>query len=249
MFTENDIVKEVPPADGASVRHYVLLMAGGSGLRAGGGVPKQMRPLNGVPMLVYSIRAFRKENVSSKIILVLNDSCLDDWKRIQMEFPETEGVEVCSGGVDRLGSVKNGLKYIRETYDAPGNVFVSVHDAARPMVDVELIRRGLETASRNGTAVPVVPEVNSLRECVQGHWQSADRANFRVVQTPQIFRFDILEEGYAAEMRPEFTDDASVCEAAGYKIALYDGSPENFKVTEPLDLVMAEAVLKAKADI
>lgn len=234
----------MPSADGTS---YALLMAGGSGLRAGGGIPKQMRSLDGVPMLIYSIRAFREANPLMRIILVLNDKCRDSWEKVCMDCPEARDVEVCSGGADRLESVKNGLAYIRDTFDAPDDALVLVHDAARPMVDVALIRRGLETARKNGTAVPVVPEVNSLRECVGGHWQAADRANFRVVQTPQIFRFDILEEGYAADMRPEFTDDASVCEAAGYKIALYEGTPENFKVTEPLDFVMAEAVLKSKA--
>lgn len=239
---------EAASGDAASIRKYALLMAGGSGLRAGGDLPKQMQPLLGVPMLIYSIRAFLEEDANCRIILVLNDSCREQWLRIAAEYPDAERLIICGGGKDRLQSVINGLRTIPP---GQGRCYVAIHDAARPMLTPELVRRGWECALEKGSAVPVVPEVNSLRYLPSGNIsdkdsKALDRARYYAVQTPQIFEVESIKNAYSRGLRPEFTDDASVYEAAGGVINLYEGSPENFKVTNPIDFLLASAVLASR---
>lgn len=245
-FSQNRSVEASSSVDASiSTDRCVLLMAGGSGLRAGGDIPKQMQTVAGLPMLMWSIKAFRSVCEDTFIVLVMNPECRDLWNSRLADFGDEYKVDgICDGGKDRLESVRNGLKYLEDTGRLTAESLIAVHDAARPMITPDVIRRGWECAKVKGSGVPVIPEVNSLRYAEGGKSRALDRSKYLVVQTPQIFRSDIILKAYNKGMSPEFTDDASVVEGDGEEVSLYEGDPSNLKVTTPVDFLLAEAILK-----
>lgn len=225
------------------MKKYALIMAGGEGRRAGGEMPKQFVKLLGIPMLWWSVMAFHREDPETEISVVMHPGFFDDYDLMLSGLPrEVRGIPVrlVAGGRSRGESVANGLMALPDTRDA----LVAVHDAARPLVTTDMIARGWECAALNGTAVPACPVTDSLRELTEGGSTAVDRSRFVSVQTPQVFRADILKSAYRLEERPEFTDDASRVEADGGCITLYDGIPANLKVTNPADFAIAETLLK-----
>lgn len=148
-------------------------------------------------------------------------------------------VRLVAGGRTRGESVANGILALPDT---PG-ALIAVHDAARPMLTPELSARTWRCATEHGTAVPVCPATDSLRELTADGSRATDRSRFVAVQTPQVFSADILHAAYRLEERPEFTDDASRVEAVGVRITLTEGDPTNMKVTNPTDFILAEALL------
>ena len=221
---------------------YAIIVAGGVGNRAGGSVPKQFRNLCGIPMLWWSVRAFHQENPETKIILVLNSAYVGLWNELYESLPSEDrsiAVTVTSGGDSRLESVWNGLKCVPDS----GGSLVAVHDAARPLITTDIIRRGWEAASQSGAAVPVAPLVDSIRHISDAGNFSVPRKEYVRVQTPQVFDSESLKRAYDRPFSPDLTDDASVVEAAGYKITLFDGSDYNLKVTAPNDFAIAETLL------
>ena len=144
---------------------------------------------------------------------------------------------VVSGGKERFDSVKNGLKAI----SAEG--FVAVHDGVRPLVTMEMLRDGFETAEKFGSAIPYVDSVDSLRMIDGETSKTLDRTKIKRIQTPQIFDVSQLKDVMDVEYRLEFTDEASVWELAGKKLYFYKGSEQNIKITTPSDLKIAEALL------
>lgn len=226
------------------MKKYAVIVAGGEGNRAGGSVPKQFQKIGGIPMLWWSVRAFHSENPDTKIILVLHPGFFDDWDILYSELPEEDRripVHVSCGGRSRLESVKNGLMSIPD--DDAWESLVAVHDAARPMVGRELIARGWAEAEKKMCAVPVIPETDTLRKIDDIGSFTVDRNSYVRVQTPQVFHADVLKEAYKKPWTESMTDDASVVEEAGYNVALFEGSPNNLKVTYPLDFRIAEALL------
>lgn len=223
---------------------YALVMAGGEGRRAGGELPKQFAKLLGIPMLWWSVMAFHKEDPSTEISIVMHPGFFDDYDLMLSELPrEVRGIRVrlVAGGRSRQESVANGILALPDNR----STLIAVHDAARPLVTSDIISRGWECARINGAAVPVVPVSDSLRERVSDNaLQAVDRSRFVAVQTPQVFRADILHKSYRIEDRPEFTDDASRAEAAGFAVTPYDGMPSNIKVTNPSDFAIAETLLR-----
>lgn len=220
-----------------------IILAGGEGRRAGAGLPKQFHNLGGVPLLWWSVRRFHEEDPSAGISVVLHPGFFDWWDVMVRELPDADreiNVRLVCGGPSRAASVRNGLVGLPD--DA--STFVAVHDGARPLVDTAQIRRGWEAAENHGAAIPAIKVTDSLRELLpDGGSAAVDRSRYVAVQTPQVFRADILREAYRLDDRPEFTDDASRVEACGHEIYLYEGSPENIKVTVPGDFKIAEALL------
>ena len=149
---------------------------------------------------------------------------------------------VVTGGVERFHSVRNGLDALPE---GPGTV--AVHDAVRPFVEVETIRRCFAAAEEHGAAIPVVPVKDTIRRVGDRGNEPLDRASLRAVQTPQVFDVVRLKEAYEAEYMPVFTDDASVWEARGGHIELVEGDLHNIKITTPEDLLSAEAFLNLRS--
>ena len=220
-------------------------MAGGEGSRAGGELPKQFQRLLGIPVLWWSVMAFHRENPDTEITIVMHPGFFDEYDIMLSELPadlRDIRVRLVAGGRSRGHSVSNGLMGLPDDKDA----LVAVHDAARPLVTEPLIREGWNRASESGAAVPVVKVTDSLRELEGEGSRQVDRSRFRAVQTPQIFRCDLLKRAYRLEDRPEFTDDASRVEALGEKITLIEGDYANIKITNPIDFKIAEVLLQKR---
>ncbi|HBY16111.1 MULTISPECIES: IspD/TarI family cytidylyltransferase [Bacteroidales] len=224
------------------MKKYAVIVAGGEGNRAGGSVPKQFQMLGDVPMLWWSVRAFHEEDSSTEIILVLHPGFFDEWDILYSELPEKDRsikVRLSCGGRSRAESVRNGLMSVPDAGDA----LVAVHDAARPLVTREIIARGWNAAIENGAAVPAEPMTDSIRLVSESGNVAVPRKDYVKVQTPQVFSASLIKNAYSRADITSMTDDASVAEAAGHRIALFDGSPYNMKVTDPLDIRIAELLL------
>lgn len=223
-------------------RTAVIIVAGGSGTRCGGALPKQFRLLGNRPVLARTIDLFASTLCGSEIIVVLPARHIDFWNDFSARF-DVAPHKVVSGGDERFYSVKNGLDALRSEPE-----LIAVHDAVRPFTTPETIRRAIEAAIESGTAIPAVTPVDSFRETNGTESHIVDRSRLRIVQTPQVFRADWLTEAYRTEYDPRFTDDASVVEAAGYPIRLIEGERANLKLTEPEDFRIAEALLLIRAE-
>lgn len=203
----------------------------------GNAVPKQFLLLNGKPVLQRSLEAFAAFDPTMTCIVVLPETQISYWKDLCEKYSCNVPHVVVSGGKERFDSVKNGLKAI----SAEG--FVAVHDGVRPLVTMEMLRNGFETAEKFGSAIPYVDSVDSLRMIDRETSKTLDRTKIKRIQTPQIFDVSQLKDVMDVVYRPEFTDEASVWELAGKKLYFYKGSEQNIKITTPSDLKIAEALL------
>ena len=223
---------------------YVIIVAGGKGLRMGGEIPKQFLPIGGKPVLMRTLERFREYSKALQIILVLPKAQQDYWMELckEYDFPlPLEGAgggfyQLANGGETRFHSVQNGLKKMPD--DAQG--VVGVHDGVRPFVSVDVIRNCFETARTKKAVIPVTPVVETLRHITEG---TKARADYRLVQTPQCFDIQLLKDANRQPYNDGFTDDASVVEAFGFDITLVDGNRENIKITTPFDLKIAETLI------
>lgn len=223
-------------------RIAVIIVAGGSGRRCGGPRPKQFALLGGMPVLARTIGRFAEALPGAEIVVVLPAEHIAFWRDLAARF-EVAPHTVTEGGAERFHSVRRGLAALRSTPE-----LVAVHDGVRPLASVELIRRVAAAAAEHGAALPAVEPVDSFRETDGVSSRAVDRRRLRIVQTPQVFRTELLRAAYAAEYRPEFTDDASVVEAAGHAVFLCAGEPFNLKITRPEDLLIAETLLAAQEE-
>lgn len=218
---------------------YIIIVAGGKGLRMGSEVPKQFLPVNGMPVLMRTIKRFREYSECLNVILVLPEAQQEYWKELCAEHCFDERYMLANGGATRFHSVKNGLALIPD--DACG--VVGVHDGVRPFPSVEVIGRCFETARTAGAAIPVTPVVETLRKITaDGKSVTVPRSEHRLVQTPQTFDIALLKKAYHQEYTDMFTDDASVVESMGVEITLVEGNRENIKITTPFDMKIAEAL-------
>ena len=217
----------------------VIIVAGGSGKRMGGALPKQFALVGGEPILARTINAFRKALPSSRIVVVLPEEYIGFWKNFSARF-EVAKHTVVEGGKERFRSVRNGIESLSDAVD-----LIAVQDGVRPFASKELILRTVACAAENGAAIPVVKAVDSYRVVEGDASHIIDRTPLRIVQTPQIFAAPILRAAYDTPFRAEFTDDASVVEYSGESIALCEGDYSNIKITTPNDMVLAEAILKS----
>ncbi len=218
------------------LKKVAIIVAGGSGTRMGADIPKQFMLLADKPVMIHTLEKFHQTNC--ELIVVLNVDYHDQWqslcKQHSFDIPHT----LIKGGRNRFESVKNGLKSISE------NALVAIHDAVRPLIDIETINKAFDCADKNGNAVIVVPSKDSLRKVENDNSYSVPRSDYFIVQTPQIFEKNILDKAYKEEFRNEFTDDASVVEKLGIKIHLVEGKQSNIKITYKEDLAIAETLLK-----
>ena len=218
--------------------NYIIIVAGGKGLRMGGDVPKQFLPIGGKPVLMRTIERFREYSPTLQIILVLPKAQQDYWRQLCNEYHFNESYELADGGETRFHSVQHGLALIPD--DAEG--VVGVHDGVRPFVAVDVIRRCYETARTAKAVIPVVPVVETLRHIEKGN---VYRADYRLVQTPQTFDIQLLKAANRQPYQENFTDDASVVEAYGQEVSMVEGNRENIKITTPFDMTIAEALLSS----
>lgn len=218
---------------------YAIIVAGGSGTRMQSQQPKQFIPVGGQPILMRTIRRFYEYNTRIKIMVVLPQNQITVWQALCEEYQFNLEHQVVPGGNSRFNSVKNGLAAITEQEGVVG-----VHDGVRPFASVAIIGAAYKMAAEKGNATVAVPLKESIRQVTATGNQALDRAQFRLIQTPQCFTVSLLRQAFALPEEPTFTDDASVVEKLGYTINLVEGAYENIKITTPEDLIWAEAFLK-----
>ena len=216
---------------------YVIIVAGGSGKRMGGELPKQFLLVSGKPILMHTVESFARVGEDFKFILVLPEAHFSTWNALVEQYNFTIPVTLVSGGAERFFSVKNALDYV------PEGALVAVHDGVRPFASVQTINEAFDVAAEKGAAVPVIDEVDSLRRVLNGASQAVNRSEYKRVQTPQVFQSTILKNAYNQEFSCVFTDDASVVESIGHSITLTTGNVENIKITTPHELLLAEALI------
>ncbi len=215
-----------------------VIVAAGKGERMGG-VDKVFALLGGKPLLVRVVDVFERCDSVQQVVVVLNQKNLERGRQLVAEQGWSKVTEVCIGGRRRQDSVTAGLGRL-DNCD-----WVVIHDGARPLVTVDLIQLGLAAARETGAAVAAIPVTDTIKlagddRMVMG---TPPRHHLWTVQTPQVFRFNIIAEAYRrAEV--EVTDDASLVEQLGHKVKLYMGAYDNIKVTTPEDLALAEVLLK-----
>lgn len=227
------------------MKPYVIIVAGGKGLRMGSDLPKQFIPVAGKPLLMHTVEKFGDWNPDAEIILVLPADHQPYWKMLCKEIGCRAKHRIVTGGETRFLSVRNGLEVIRaEIGEGAENVWVAVHDGVRPFVSTEVITACFDQARITGAVVPALPVVDSLREVgSEGKSKPVDRSRYYAVHTPQVFRADLLLRAYTQDYSPLFTDDASVVEAMNIPVDIVPSNRENIKITTPLDLVIAKALL------
>lgn len=225
------------------IRIGFIIVAGGSGSRMGAGIPKQFLPLGGRPVLLRTMEAIAAAVPEAETVVVLPAAHIGTLHELCERFGCTVRYRATAGGASRFESVEAGLKALPDDCS-----LIAVHDGVRPLVTADMLRRGLDCARTNRTAIPVIPVTDTIREvAADGSSHTIDRSKLRAVQTPQIFDGELLRRAYrdAAAMndKSRFTDDASVVEDFGTAISLYEGSRENLKLTTPADMTIAEAIL------
>ena len=216
------------------MKKYIIIVAGGKGLRMGGDIPKQFLPVCGKPVLMRTLEAFHAYDASMRLILVLPVSQQAYWKQLCEEYQFELVHEIANGGDTRFHSVKNGLALVEE------DGLVGVHDGVRPFVSQEVISRCYEEAASLKAVIPVIGVVETVRHLTEEGSETVPRDQYKLVQTPQVFDVTLLHRAYQQEYTDLFTDDASVVEALGEKVYLVEGNRENIKLTTPFDLKLAE---------
>ena len=230
-------------------RKYVVVMAAGSGTRMGADKPKQFLELGGKYILRRTIETFVSACPDITVITVLPESYMQFWRdycyRTKFICPQV----LVKGGFTRFHSVRNALARV------PEGALVAVHDGVRPLVTEDLIRRAFDKAEAAGSAVPVMPCIDTMKVLQKKVWEDgsesysalpgaeADRSVLYGAQTPQTFHSELLKAAYGQAYDTAFTDDASVVEKYGKTISYINGERLNFKITTQDDLVLAEAVL------
>ncbi|HMQ76065.1 MAG TPA: 2-C-methyl-D-erythritol 4-phosphate cytidylyltransferase [Flavobacteriales bacterium] len=219
------------------MQRSTIIVAGGSGKRLGGPVPKQFQTVKGRPLLMWTIDAFHHFDPDMALIVVLSLEHFDIWKALCMGHRFFIPHEVVAGGEQRWHSVKAGLDRVR------GDGLVAVHDGVRPLVSAGLIARCFDAAEATAAAIPVVPVVPSIRETTPEGSRALDRSRLLAVQTPQCFHADLLRKAFEQPYDPAFTDEAALVERMGVKVALVEGEENNIKVTTAMDMRLVELVL------
>jgi 2-C-methyl-D-erythritol 4-phosphate cytidylyltransferase len=218
---------------------YVIIVAGGKGLRMGSDIPKQFLPIGGKPVLMRTLERFRAYDTDLKIILVLPEAQQDYWHQLCEQYHFDVKYELANGGQTRFHSVQNGLALIPD--DAEG--VVGVHDGVRPFPSIDVIRNCYTTARTAKAVIPVIPVVETVRQLENESSVTVPRDKYRLVQTPQTFDIQLLKAANRQPYNDGFTDDASVVESYGHDITLVEGNRENIKITTPYDMKIAEVLL------
>ena len=221
------------------MKKYVIIVAGGKGLRMGGDIPKQFLPVKGKPVLMRTLETFHAYDAQMELILVLPVDHQPYWKSLCDEYHFTLPHRIANGGETRFHSVQNGLALVN---DLDG--VVGVHDGVRPFVSQDVIGTCYDTAASGKAVVPVIDVVETVRHLLsEGASETVPRGDYKLVQTPQVFPVSLLKRAYQQTYIPHFTDDASVVEAMGCSVSLVAGNRENIKLTTPFDLKVAEALV------
>ena len=220
------------------MKKYVIIVAGGAGERMQSEIPKQFLLLNGLPVLMRTLVAFYNFENQIQIVLVLPDKHVKYWKNLCKEFNFQINHLLVAGGKTRFHSVKKGLAVVTEQ-----DSLVAIHDGVRPLISHSVIQTCFDTAAIMGNVVPAIEITESVRILIPEGNQALNRSDVKLIQTPQVFRAEMILKAYSQDYKESFTDDASVVENTGEKIHLVPGNRENIKITTSLDLTIASSLL------
>jgi len=218
-----------------------IVAAAGTGRRMGG-ADKIFASLAGKPLLAYAVDVLQRCHVIDQVVIVLPKDRLDLGWQLAKTYHWSKVTEICPGGSRRQDSVKEGLQRLADCQ------WIVIHDGARPFLSQELIEKGLEEARQSGAAVPALPVTDTIKVVSTDSFvvETPLRQRLWSVQTPQVFRCDIINEAYR-KVRGDVTDDAALVENLGYKVKIYPGSDTNIKVTTLEDLYLAEAIIRMQS--
>ena len=219
------------------MKKFAVMVAGGNGSRMNSIVPKQLLLLKGKPVLYYTISTFLNAYDDLKIILVLPENHVAAGQEIIDAFFDYKRIQITVGGRTRFHSVQNGLMLVDE------ESIVFVHDAVRCMVSIDLIKRCNNAVMKYGSAIPVIDCKDSVRLLTADGNEAVERNNIKMVQTPQCFHSKILLPAFNIDYKDKFTDEATVVEAYGLKVYLVEGEEQNIKITNKIDLEIAEKIM------
>lgn len=222
-------------------------LAGGVGTRMGGSLPKQLRRLGRKPLLAYAIETFLSIAPDSPVLAVLPSQYFSAGKKLLTKHFPKAALFFTVGGTTRSASTEAALDLLEKMELLQAGHVIAFHDAARPFASADLLRRTFAAAEMYGAAVCGVPVSFSVREVEGTHSRALPRAHLWEVQTPQAFRGEVLAQARSRltpTASPDFTDEGSWIEAAGWPITLVAGEPTNLKITYPIDWEVAKAILR-----
>ena len=218
------------------MNRYALIVAGGTGTRMGTDIPKQFLELAGRPVLMHSIERFRAFDETIGIIVIIPENQFAFWESLREKYSFSVSHTLVKGGSSRFFSVKNGLGVVED------NSIVAIHDGVRPLVSTDTITRCFRAAEEFGNAIPFINPSDSVRMVSEKGSIPVDRNCLRIIQTPQVFKAELIKKAYLREFGTEYTDDAMLLETTGEIIHLVEGNRENIKITNPEDLMIAGAL-------
>jgi 2-C-methyl-D-erythritol 4-phosphate cytidylyltransferase len=223
--------------------YQVILPAAGQGKRMGAGKNKLLLELNGIPVLIHTLRVFEQDEACSGIVLAIHPQDKREFQALLTRYNVKKVINLVPGGKERQDSIYNALNSV-ET-----DGIILVHDAARPFTLKEHIHRLTEMAAEAGAAILGVPAKDTMKKIIDGVVvETVERSSLWAVQTPQAFRISLLKEAYEKADKDHFlgTDDASLVERLHYPVAMVEGDYDNIKLTTPEDLFFAEAILEKR---
>lgn len=200
-------------------------------------IPKQFLMLGGEPIVARTINTFSEALPGAEIVVVLPEAHIPLWENLRARF-DVAPHRIVAGGKERFHSVLNGINALSSEVE-----YIAVHDGVRALATKRLIIRAMLAAEQHDAVIPVVDVVDSYRRVEGDNSYIVPRSELRIVQTPQIFKAQLLRDAYNVEFSPLFTDDASVVEASGGHITLVEGERTNIKITTPEDITLAESFL------
>ncbi|MEH7108931.1 MULTISPECIES: 2-C-methyl-D-erythritol 4-phosphate cytidylyltransferase [Bacillaceae] len=223
--------------------YQVILPAAGQGKRMGAGKNKLLLELNGIPVLIHTLKVFEEDEQCSGVILAIHPQDEEAFKQLLYRYSIQKVVGLVPGGKERQHSIFNALKTVKDAE------LILVHDAARPFIKKEIIHLLAEKAMETGAAIIGVPAKDTMKKVWDGTVvETVERSSLWAVQTPQAFRVSLLMEAYEKAEQEQFvgTDDASLVERLNHTVSIVEGDYDNIKLTTPEDLYFAEAILKKR---
>lgn len=213
-----------------------IITAGGIGKRMGAELPKQFLVVKGKPILIWTLEQIHQSSPSAKILITLPIDWIVYWEELLEKFKVKIDHQVIIGGIERFDSIKGALQYVETNY-------VAIHDGVRPFPSSTTIKNLEIAVLEFGQVIPVIDLKDSIRKISSTHSEAVKRTDYKLVQTPQIFKTDTIKQAYNQEFQSYFTDDASVVESMGLPIHMIQGNSENIKLTDPMDLKLAEVFI------
>ena len=224
-----------------------IIPAAGVGIRMGGGTPKQFLSLEGVPIFVHTLRKFVASDAIDEIFLALR---AEEMERVDKDIDRehfSKPVRLVAGGPSRQETVARAL-----IQASPATELVVVHDAVRPFIELDMIQRVVERARKDGAAILGIPSVDTVKQVErQNILGTIPRERIVLAQTPQAFRFSIIQEAFARAAADGFngTDESSLVERMGHPVIVLMGSDRNIKITKPSDLPLARLYIAQEHEL